>query len=684
MVLGILALFGLVLVPGWLAARLLMPRAAAYEYLALGLGLALATSGWLLLAACYLLATRADGPLVLGVLGPLAAAVYGLAWQRRATLGSTDGGWGVLALCLGLGAVYLVNYDPWLFLHGSCLTEDVFTVGTAGLFHNAGALDVRSLTGGQRLGAIAWPLTPYVFMGEAGFRLLYGLDCVLISAACAGLARGLLGTHRWAAGAGALAVLNPYVMQIPVVDENTMALALGSVCLFVALSDRKIIGRAWVCGALGGVLVALRHVLLPAALGPLWLFWRRDGKRQAGWLLLAAIAVLTLAFWHHLTWFDGPAWESRYSVRGQAFGVTFPAYGFSNWPLHDQVVRTPFNPYPTFAMLPLRYLREMGLLLAALTGLGGVALYRKDRSAFVTLVLFAAPVVLILSLLEQWTKPNKMGIVLICFTVPVIFIVAAVQRLLETPWRRAVMHAAVAITAVLGLALLLTAVDVPADARAYERSVTGQRAFHTERPSLLAQQRAALLDFGLLPDVRRLALYSRPFALWKLGAVPVFPVREPVAPREAGRPIQLELTADRGANPAWIGEASGPATMLDSGVVYRVGGALSADWTPDKLVVFLLRRQAILFVVTVFDNTGETAQITAHEQLQILYPGHKYPGGLDERPLPAEDRITLDATGIGHVIAIDVISNADELFWVWEVALEDPMSHAPPRRLYLP
>ncbi|MFT7623491.1 MAG: putative membrane protein [Myxococcota bacterium] len=639
--------------------------------------------GWLLLSTAYLAGQSANGALALAVGLPWVGACLaaGYRWGRSSTTSLDRASLAVTGLCGVIATAWFLNYDSFLFRHGSCLSEDVFHCA-GGLVFSFEPLDVSGLTGGQRLGSIAWPLPFQVLFGAEGFRLLYAVDALLTATAIAGLGRTLLGSSTAAALAAAIGTLNPYVFQVPVVDENTMGLALGSCALMLAMTDQPTRFRAAALGLLCGVLVALRHILLVALPGYAWAWLRDRPARQSR--TQAAIAVVTLvitllpAVYHHATFFGAGAWESRYSSSSSIGGVSVPTYQYLNWPVHETLVRTPFNPYPTSVMFPLRHVREWGLGLCAAAVFGLGVLYRRRRRDLGALLLVYAPVALTLAPLEQWTKPNKMGVILVVMMVPTLLAAAGLDTLIRQRTRHHLTGFAIAFLAVLlGWGTLAT-ISTSVDPRTARHSQDTGRYFATERPGLLTAARRDLVDVGFLPALDGYGRFSEPFAAWKvqLSDPPTFPTR--LASTTAHGRVHLDLISEVPKATA----TDSPGRAIADEVPVQVHG-LTADWTPDALHALLLRRDGILFVLRVSDNLHDPAAWDPHSELQILYPGHKTPplGAIAE--WPNDTVLTVDAAALTHVIFIDVLSNSDELFRVYETGL-NPLAAAPPRPLYLP
>ena len=688
--------------PGYVVSRALAPRLEPCARVATTLGIGLAGVGWGTLAVCYVAELQATsvvvGLVALALTAPAAWALWRGRTDRIGSPAPEKGALFVLGLCVFIAALYAANYDGYLFRHGSCLSADVLHMGAPWPVLSPASVDLKGLTGGQRLGAIAWPLPAWVLGGVAGFRVLFALDALLIATALAALGRGLLGHHVASACTVLIGTATPYLFQVPVVDENVISCALLATALAVAVEPAPVRGRAILVGCLAAVMVAVRHIMVLALPGVgLALLAaipaserRRVGVRAAVSLALAALPML----FHHLTWFAPGQWESRYSIPGRVAGLSLPVYGHLNWPLGgDHVVRTPFQPFPTAIMFPLRTVQELGLLLAGAATLGVWSFWRSSRALGLATILIVLPVALALAPLEQWTKPNKMGVLLCVLPVIALWGASGLRWVSQGPLaRRSMVLGAVVCT--LGLGVLgASFVEVPADPRTYARSADQERFFQTEDPAMLTAIRAEILDIGVFPRLASYGRYSPVLADWKLlGQEVVFPTRlgDRAQVAEAGRVVELMPAAHK-ARERWIDtpRSPGPAATFQEGRPVRLGTEWTPSWTPDVVRALALRRGSMLFVVTVFDNLHRPERFEPGTELQILYPGHRGPppGSATDGVLPVDGRrIRMDVSGLSHVIAIDVVSNSDELFLVREVYLGggDELEVGPPRWLYLP
>lgn len=368
-----------------------------------------------------------------------------------------------LFLYLGLVFVlYLVSYDSTLFDQERCVSRagilpyfDYLTgrrpVGFPGCidcFSDRNAFFLWN--GGQRMG-------PSVFV--ANFMALFGFPGFRILHATFGLLTGWFGFHlgnrvfgRPLAGllVSVLLALNPWALSIPLLDENIMGLALGTVLFFFLLEKPT----EWLfAGVTFGLFLGIRHVgilSIPALVVAAALSSSKDHYRWPGldrwvgtgrWVNVAITGVATALFsipWifiHTMAYIRGrelyESFVSMHPYPHSILGIDFPFQGLLSWPFLDAPVRSPYNGFPTLVSFPLAMLRTWGTAMVALVPLGLVWKFKRHKGLFVVGALWALPQFAMLMVMANWVQPNKMGVFL-CFSQPVVLaIVGGVIALWE-------------------------------------------------------------------------------------------------------------------------------------------------------------------------------------------------------------------------------------------------------------
>jgi hypothetical protein len=398
-----------------------------------------------------------------------------------------------LALVLLVFGVFLVNYDRAHFQYGCIHTvvqlaiNNEVEIGSS--FTDAGTPQERLREGrrrvdpnpirgerevppkwmnplvmigdtGQRYGTTAMIAPAAVAHGFFGFRLVYALHAALLAGFLFLIGRRLTASDRLAALAAGLALLNPWLLKVSLLDENMMsaAWAAGAICL--ATRSRP---AALLAGLFCGLAIGIRHIDIGLAAGIAIVLWAssRGADRGLSGVWREALKPLALgllwALFHELVHHQvayGSVFSHEHFVDEvwfrtdyQFFGVDFQYAGLLNWPFADEVVRTPYNGFPTFLLIPLSVLAHLGSILVALTLIGLAVMARVRPLLALALGLWALPIVAMHLVLEDWLDPNKMGIPLTLLPIVGLGLVVGLQRSLG---RRSVALGA------LGLALLLS------------------------------------------------------------------------------------------------------------------------------------------------------------------------------------------------------------------------------------
>ncbi|MFT5434644.1 MAG: hypothetical protein ACI9OJ_005358 [Myxococcota bacterium] len=266
------------------------------------------------------------------------------------------------------------------------------------------------------------------------------------------------------------------------VNENTYAVVLVTFLIVGALKD----DRSWpflaLLGWSAGHLIGVRYtsaLFLPAvavaALWPRQSVSRGDMLRQ--FAFGASFVVLATLPWLYVNYVMlgdplthpkiHPEHEGRV-VMNTLFGIEFQ-FRALNWPFTEQLVRTPWNPFPTFLWLPLRIADVFGQIAVALSCVGLVALWRRKnlgRRAAILLLIFGLPHTLCMMWLETldweqltYSAPGLVPLGLL-LAVGIDWLVASKPQLPK----RAVITAGVTAT-IVGLSFGVRAIELPADTR---------------------------------------------------------------------------------------------------------------------------------------------------------------------------------------------------------------------------
>ncbi len=514
-----------------------------------------------------------------------------------------------LGVCVAIGVFYLLRYDQSGYtLMESCIHELGFVA--AGGLH----LDVSPMVSNAQDARLAVPAVMSGFLAvfqSLGLHALFGFCGTMLAFGGyqVGIARGGQGSG-WIGMA--LLALNPYVLRIPLVDENLVTLAFCA-----ALIPWLMLRHApWLqLGVIAGLILGMRHILVlcvPALLLACWL----DGRNLRRLVLFAGVTLLATVPWHlHHYLALGSIFRfesfSQMPPAPHDFGFgTVMWNGLLNWPLHDHIVRTPHNPFPTFAMWPLFAFDHLGAALSAAALLGvGVSIWRDRGDAAVWLLFFVPPMAA-LAVQENWDYPNKMNVILILAWAPLAWCVDGLRAARTAiAGRRPILPLllVVGIIAIVGLGQAAADWQVPVDeryagveARRYGAPGVfgGERWDYLEEPTLLTRAREQASDVGVLPDYGRAGSLQRGLttanlrALWRTATGPRTPRKTtpwgwlPGEVPAHGEPVtlRLDLSAPPWQRADWMRVDTGPVDIdltRDAGV--QVIGPVAVPWSSRPL-----------------------------------------------------------------------------------------------------
>ena len=526
-------LLAVLLLPGLLVARLLRPAPTPLQALSETLLCSLIVVPVPAFAIALLTRSYLGLPLLLGLSALISLLAVALLWRRgerslRSFAQHSAGAAGdrqalIAALCVC--GLFLVNYDREHF-HYACINGVVMQAispeaappidpheqdGPVRSVERIGAarMDLIDAPGtGQRYGTTT-VIAPWVVLFDLfGFRLIYALLAALSLLFGVRLARQFCSRPSLALLAAVLALCNPYVLKVVILDENVMAMAFATAALALVLE-----GGALVAAGLAlGITLGIRHVDAPLALALLLLLPRRVS--DVGILLGSAALALVPCWLHHQFTYGSPFSHEHFvdevfqSTDHSLFGWEFAYTGLLNLPFADQWIRTPYNPFPTSLYYPLNVASHLGSLLCALAILGGIVLLRRRLSIALALAAWALPLYALLAVLENWMDPNKMGLILCLFPLLTVAFAAAFAALDVDPQSRQSssrwLLLAVLCLAVSCGAMAASSLGVPDDERFYAKYPQ----VRAELPAYLDFERALVTRGSPLPSGYALQQYS--------------------------------------------------------------------------------------------------------------------------------------------------------------------------------
>jgi hypothetical protein len=537
-------------------------------------------------------------------------------WKRL----QSKGAWGVILVAMVLGLTYFLTYDNRCHASESCIYRTAYAA--VGLVAPSSDIspEVNLLTSNvedARLGNTA-VLATFLFLFHGfGFRLLYGICGLMLALGGYVLGRWIGGSRWWGFFALFLLPWNPYVASIPQLDENLLALSFSAVLLpFLSVG-----GGGWgAAGALFGVVATIRHVMLPAF--PALLFAAvksRSGWRGAIWSAAAFAMTIFMESLHHYLALGSvfrfesnsqfPPFEYRFC------GFDFTYHGLFNWPFHEQIVRTPHNPFPMFITWPLLLADHLGLLLFATMVFGFFALWWQSRRQWSIWALWSLCVLGGLAVQEGWDILNKMWVIVILMGAFTAWIVAGGQAILRRPLL-GVALVTIVMASVHYSAIAIRDWRVPPD----ERYLQVEPGVAEEDPEILDSDAERLTDLGLLPDLGRLNS-NGPFLaspkvteLWDdllspgivFDARPLgwFP-REP-PPRGPEVTVEIDLSERPFGRQDFVSVSDQPADLIVGSVPTKIDG-IKVPWDQRSLIAYAGIGDELTAVVLFYDESPDAA-----------------------------------------------------------------------------
>jgi hypothetical protein len=490
--------------PGYVWTRVLWPAVNGVARISAALLLGPLIVGVLTLLWVQILQTPCELEVLVGL--ALAILFVGIVLARRTPwqepLSCTSKDYVIVIIGLLAFTVFMVQYDRDLFQF-NCVNEasrqllGVNRYGPTSGYPLASNLNVR-------LGNVALVGPSFIAFSSFGPRFVYAVTGALIALFSGLVGREVFQNPKAAAATSCLATFNPYVLSIPINDENLFAWMLGFAVLWALV--RRDVPALWL-GLVLGLLLGVRHIALLVVPAVAWGLYCQ--KRQGvEWVKLIFSAGLVCTIWgiHHAYVFGSPfefeSFREYHQDHLHSFlGLEFGFRGLLNYPFHDTWVRTPYNPYPTALLMPFWWLDRFGVLLSSAALLGLFALRRTPLRPSI-IVGYGALLWLQLAVLENWMQPNKMGIQLVGSPGLIIATVAGIRWAVGERRRLWIWLTTTGLVAC--LAWMTSHVDVAVDTRVY----TLESQVRTEHEAYRRHELGSITPYSLLPRFDRVAAYS--------------------------------------------------------------------------------------------------------------------------------------------------------------------------------
>jgi hypothetical protein len=326
------------------------------------------------------------------------------------------------------------------------------------------------------------PLLP--MLDGATFRVVDALTRALLFRFLASLLSRRGAPPGVALGVAGVALLNPAMLGVEVLDRNVLA-AMLSAALLLSLATAP--RHALLHGALLGLTAGTGLRFLPVVFViPVLLHHGRDLPRALPRLAGGAALTIAIALPH----------LARHGLH--SLGETESLLGLAVLTLRE-LPRAPLTPYPAGPLHLLDLASRLGLLAVGGVLGGAWILARRDRRDAWGLILPVALGLGVLSVQRDWLQWDKLRIPLSLMVPAALLLGTQVDGLRRDP-RSAGLALLGGVALASAAALGLAAIDGPPDPTAGARHPV----YATETPRRMAPARAALRP-GLLPGVHRLA-----------------------------------------------------------------------------------------------------------------------------------------------------------------------------------
>lgn len=377
----------------------------------------------------------------------------------------------------------------------------------------------------QRLGSAIFFAPWFLLFKLFGFRLLFALLASVIGLFVFLASRLLTKNFTISVFCACCATLNSYILSINSLNPNLLGIAIISLLLYLLIRENP---GGFVIGLIYGVLGGIRNeaiLFLPAIIYKLFVSSDKKNKEIILFIIGTAITITPILYWNyfafgnplmHPTQFRGlDGFRPEFAHRFLFWKFNFN--GLLNYPFHNQVVRTPYFSFPVFLLLPLIILSSFGLILSSLIFTGALQAHKKHPQAFIFLILWLAPMYLLLSVAENWSD-LKTTFILMWFNPIVLFIGLGIKELFLEEHKRKTILKIVLLSVILFAGVkILSLYEFAVDQRWYSRfprAVKGTEFSYIgddlrtkfEDPAELAAQKKVLTRGNLLPEFKKIEI----------------------------------------------------------------------------------------------------------------------------------------------------------------------------------
>ncbi|MBJ94469.1 MAG: hypothetical protein CMP23_08305 [Rickettsiales bacterium] len=467
---------------GYSASLALLPRCSPLERVAWTLLLGISLPAAATASVAYAAGAFIDRELLSSCAAGLALASTALAVLGRSSradeqhtndLCSGPAEFAIALLGLGTASFYWLHYSDAEFLYSlvsylirgeaECFYMQTFSF-VAGLNAEATAPNVeRAYQIISTPGNTLFSSSAMALAGRYGFQALYALFALNLFIFSARLV--LLWTDSLPAAliAALFVCLNPYVLSVEVLDRNFIALSLSAAAIYALAthSDRYLLH-----GLLFGLCAGSGLRFLPLLfLISLALVYRLRRTRGLHWLMFGFGFVLVTGL--NLPHLSFHGFHSLGETEALPELLLRMVRNFE---------RSPFVPLPNLLFYPLHILTYMGSLCGALSLIGALRCWQKDRRpAQILLPMLLLPW-LILGCQRDWLQSDKARILIMSMLPISVFIGYALESLIS---RRKLLQdlqwLLAGVLLIQGLASWCAKLERPVEIASYERHPLYQR-----------------------------------------------------------------------------------------------------------------------------------------------------------------------------------------------------------------
>jgi len=274
-----------------------------------------------------------------------------------------------------------------------------------------------------------------------------------------------------------VATLNAYIISLQNLNPNIIGMLYCCIILF--LITRETI--PWfLVGLLFGVFGGVRNIAIlfgPALILKIMLSSSSKRKDVLLFIIGAFIAILPILYWKQFAFgnmFMHPSQFSNHEGFRPVFEHHFLFWSFNfngmfNFPLHTEMIRTPYFAFPTFLTIPLTIINMFGVILSAFMLIGIPASFKINKHFAWTLIIWFLPIFAIFILQENWSELKTTFLLL--FMNPILIWMSFGIHALFKAKRKLVLVSTITLISLLlciGIQSLRT-IDFAVDGRWYER-----------------------------------------------------------------------------------------------------------------------------------------------------------------------------------------------------------------------